>query len=127
MKKMFMQPKTYLMSFERMIQLLRDHGVQVGPSRIMSLTTTPSKLLCRGRQVTLSNDLFEKLMGTWWEVQLSRRGRVPSECIYLADSLQDALRLRPGIDTAYWCGTDGGAADFVAGVADWLEDECFVD
>ena len=122
-----MKTQRYLMSFERMVQLLRDRGVKVDASQIMGLQATPSHLLCNGRIVVFADDLFEKLGGTWWEVELSCQGERPSQCMYLADSLQDAMRLRPEINTSYWGSLDETVSDFLADVNEWAEDECFVD
>ena len=120
---------SYLMSFERMIQLLQESGAEVGASRIMGLQTTPSRLICNGRPVILSNDLFEKLVGTWWEVEAFRQRQAPSRCLYLADSFQDALRLRPEIDTTYCYSysTTEDDPDFMVEITRWVEDECFID
>ena len=51
--------------------------------------------------------LCEKYAGTWWEVSFDKFADtidrvVMPECRYLADSLQDALRLRPNKDDSYW-------------------------
>lgn len=43
--------------------------------------------------------LYEKYTGTWWEVTFDD---FPPVCVYLADSIQDALRLRPQTSESYW-------------------------
>lgn len=121
-----MKTQTYLMSFSQMIELLRESGHVVSQSQIMDLRAVQYRLYCNGELVILSNDLFEKLNGTWWEVKLNAQSIVP-ECNYLADSLQDALRLRPQIDTTYWCGPSANQIEYLSEVMEWVEDECLVD
>ena len=99
-----MQSKTYLMSFEQMIQLLAETTNHVGPSP----------------------DLFEKLSRTWWEVEIAGENHIPLQCSYVADSLQDALRLRPDINTSYWCNTDENKLQFLSEIIEWQEDELFL-
>lgn len=119
-----MKFQTYLMSFGHMVRLLENHGIPIDQSRILNLKTDPARLICNGKTVTINNDLFEKLAGTWWEVELAGIQKTPTQYVYLADSLQDALRLRPNIDTSLWCGES--EADFLAGIGEWIDDECFV-
>jgi hypothetical protein len=122
-----MKLMTYLMSFEQMIQLLQDNGVNIDDRLVVSLPLSPARLICNGRRVVLSNDLREKFLGTWWEVELSTNNQMPSQCFYLADSLQDAFRLRPDIDTSYWCSAEEDTRQFLAEVSSWQEDEYFLE
>lgn len=122
-----MKGKTYLMSFERMVRFMQDNGVAIDSRLMVSYPSTPSRLMCDGQTVVLSNDLFEKYLGTWWEVELADDEQQPARCYYLADSLQDALRLRPGIDTSYWCDFVGNPSQFISEIAAWQEDECFLE
>lgn len=120
-----MKARTYLMSFEQVIQLLRENELSFESRMIVSLPTVPSRLMCSGQTVILSNDLVEKFPGTWWEVELASENRMPLRCFYLADSLQDAFRLRPDIDTSYWCDIEEDTSRFLAEVSNWQEDEYF--
>ena len=120
-----MRPRTYLMSFEQTVQLLQDNGVNIDNRLVVSLPLSPARLICNGQKVVLSNDLHEKFFGTWWEVEISNGSQMPSRCLYLADSLQDALRLRPEIDTSYWCNVEEDTSRFLAEVSNWQEDEIF--
>lgn len=118
-----MKEMTYLMSFERMIQLLQENGIRLDSRLIVNSPIPTSRLLCNGQAVSLGNDRFENFFGTWWEVEITGANQLPSRCIYLADSLQDAFRLRPDIDTTYWCSTEEDASRFLAEVSNWQEDD----
>ena len=120
-----MKSQTYLMSFERMLRILQENGINIERSLVMRMTSPPSRLVCNGQAVVLSNDLCEKFLGTWWEVELAGDDEIPSRCFYIADSLQDALRLRPHIDTSYWCDYAENSRQFVSEIANWQEDEVF--
>ena len=121
-----MKARTYLMSFERLVEFLQDNGISIDGRLAMSLPAPPSRLVCSGQAVVLSNDLFEKFFGTWWEVELSIEDHTPLRCFYLADSLQDAFRLRPEIDVSYWCDAEEDTDQFLSEVCSWQGDEyCF--
>lgn len=120
-----MKARTYLMSFDRMIRLLQENEISVDGRLIMSLLAPSSRLAGNGKTVLLPNELFEKFLGTWWEVEISSKDQMPSRCFYLADSLQDAFRLRPDIDTSYWCSVEEDTFQFLAEVSSWQEDESF--
>lgn len=122
-----MMLQTYLMSFGQMVQLLEENGVRVDHLLALTAQAVPSRMICNNQTVEVGHDLFEKLVGTWWEVELSNIRKTPSQCAYLADSLQDALRLRPEIDTSYWCSASETTGDFLFEIEGWVEDEYFVE
>ena len=122
-----MKDEKYLMSFEQMIQLVDYQREEIMGLQVMNYNFPASDLGCDGQSVVLSNELFEKLVGTWWEVELSAQRKKALKGIYLGDSVQDALRRRPGIDTSYWCDPSGSTADFLSEISRWAEDECYVD
>lgn len=41
------------------------------------------------------SDSLQRYQGTWWEIFPTNGSDKKVECLYLADSLRDALRLRP--------------------------------
>jgi len=119
-----MKSQTFLMSFERLLRLLAEHNMRIDNSMRTPFSTPRNRRICMGQSVLTANDICEKFFGTWWEVELTAEDRCPLRCFYVADSLQDALRLRPGINTSYWCETDEQPR-FLAEIAAWREDEYF--
>ena len=122
-----MHGEKYLMSFEQMIQLVDYHREDISGLQVMNYNFPSSEISNGGQSIVLSNELFEKLDGTWWEVELSGRNHKTLKSCYLGDSLQDALRLRPGIDMSYWCEMAGSKAAFLAEINRWADEECYVD
>jgi hypothetical protein len=116
------------MSFERMVQFLEGKGVAVDNSLITRLHAFQSKYYC-GNRTVLSNEVFEKFIGTWWEIELPDNDTLLPRCIYLADSLRDAFRLRPDIDTSFWLDKENTTSQFLSEIEDWIEeeDECLAD
>ncbi len=117
-----MKNKTYLMSFERVIQLIEGNGRHPVPSRVPSHPPVQSRLFCVSQSTVISNEVIERLVGTWWEVELSDEGEILRQCRYLADSLQDALRLRPNIDISYWCIAGESKTYFLTEITNWVDD-----
>lgn len=122
-----MKNKTYLMSFEEIIQYLESRNVDIERIEISSLQAPRCFVRYGDQSVMVSSDLFEKFKGTWWWVEMSDEKNTVSQCCYLADSLQDALRLRPDIDAFYWCNVADHVSRFVSEVIDWEEDEVFLE
>lgn len=120
-----MKAKTYLMSFEQLIQFLENNTMNTVKLPAINLPPFYQQLMERNQSAVLTCDLFEKFDRTWWEVELSDEGKILSQCFYVADSLQDALRLRPDIDTSYWCSIEENASEFLAEIAAWQEDDYF--
>lgn len=120
-----MKSRTFLMSFERMIKLLHEGSLEVNCLPAIDLNFSQYKYFDDDLSVSLKNDLSEKFTGTWWEVQLNHQMKIPSYCSYLADTLQDALRLRP--DISYWCSTSENGTQFLDEIEGWQEDECFTE
>lgn len=82
-----------LMSFQEMVEQLQKQGVENWPRVLLPKNLSPSAIS--------DNDLNEKLRDTWWEVAWSSDVQNESpRCLYLADSLPDALRRRPHIHIA---------------------------
>ena len=121
-----MKARSYLMSFEQMTRLLQENGISIDSRLVMNFPTQPSRLMCSVQRVFMQDDLLEKFFGTWWEVEIPSGDQMPSRCLYLADSLQDAFRLRPDIDTTYWCNVED-PFEFLAEVSSWQEDDYFGD
>jgi hypothetical protein len=113
-----MKMKTHLMTFEQILDRFECDCTA------MSVGLMASGLLGRsGPQET--EILSEKFAGTWWEVQLDSQN-VPSHCVYVADSLLDALRLRPDIDISFWSAWHSSVACFVSDMDSWNEQQYYV-
>lgn len=123
-----MQAEKYLMSFGQMIRLVDYHREDISGLQVMNYNFPSTQISDCGQSIVLSNELFEKLDGTWWEVEVSgSHGTKAIRSCYLGDSLQDALRLRPGIDMSYWCEMTDSKSDFLAEINRWADEECYVD
>jgi len=120
-----MKTKTYLMPFDRIIRILESNIVKSEYISERKEHLSKYSQFCIRQPFAPSDELLEKFDGTWWEVEFGTQEQTLSRCFYLADSLQDALRLRPGIDTSFWCGTTEREAAFLAEISNWLEDELF--
>ncbi len=82
-----MTRNAYLMTFEEMRQEFTRNGLTCWAGIIAPQPDS--------RILITEQELNEKLKNTWWEVDWT--AGVP-RCRYLADSLRDALRLRPQIN-----------------------------
>ncbi len=74
-----------------------------------------------------ARQLYEKYSGTWWEVTFDDFSGIVVEsspvCVYLADSLQDALRLRPQTNESYWQNALKYFDELIFNMCD-IEEEC---
>ena len=99
--KKYNQKKVFL--FEQLLQYCGNQPAIAG--NLIGIGNNPMDFNCPDQELVQA--LSEKYAGTWWEVSLDKfsdaidRAVMP-ECIYLADSIQDALRLRPDKDNSYW-------------------------
>lgn len=102
-----MRIENCLVSFESLVEQLREHGIHDWPCVLL-----PRKMEHLG---VSCSDLTERLRNTWWEVAwpVETPGDWP-QCRYLADSLSDALRQRPQIPIT-------AAADTLYSVREYLE------
>lgn len=82
-----MKSDSCLMAFEELVQTFISRGVTNWPC---VLVPQPDN-----RRLVSEQELKENLKHTWWEVAWA--SGIP-RCRYLADSLRDALRLRPHIE-----------------------------
>lgn len=114
-----------LIPFETLIEYLSFHGFSDNLDTIMqirgfSLSSTPQQQT----SLYLSDECHEKFMNTWWEVCWPFPKASPShppKCLYLADSLRDALRLRPNIDIAFLPDKSKSFAEYLHRDKNWFE------
>ena len=92
-----------VMQFEDLLRLYQDSRTEASLLELLGISTCADGGSSGVMEPVILENLREKLRGTWWEVtwpSLSTRhvlGR-GVRCRYLADSLQDAMRLRPYAD-----------------------------
>lgn len=115
-----MNKRICLMPFHQIIHRLNMPENGAGYPILIRLLPSTCYREDFGEQV---NEIIEKLAGTWWEVELSAEGKMLSECLYLADSLQDALRLRLGINQSWWLAGERFTDRILSELEDSLEDD----
>jgi hypothetical protein len=89
-----------VMRFEDLLRLWQDSRAETSILELLGITTCAEGGSSEKVDSCLLESLCEKLRGTWWEViwptLSARHGLYPGvRCRYLADSLQDAMRLYP--------------------------------
>jgi hypothetical protein len=89
-----------VMRFEDLVRLWQDGRPETSILELLGITTCADDGSSGTMDSLTLENLCEKLRGTWWEViwpTLSARHGLYRgvRCRYLADSLQDAMRLYP--------------------------------
>ena len=89
-----------VMRFEDLVRLWQDSRTETSILELLGITTCADGGSSEKMDSCLLENLCEKLRGTWWEVVWptlsARHGLYRGVCCrYLADSLQDAMRLHP--------------------------------
>jgi hypothetical protein len=114
------------MPFETLIDNLHCHGLADKLDIIMGIKDIfPGGNPREPKSIGLSEECREKFMNTWWEVCWPDSKMAPSnppQCRYLADTLRDALRLRPNIDITFWSNTSESFVEYLKQTEEWLED-----
>jgi hypothetical protein len=92
-----------VMRFEDLLKLWQDSPSDTSIFQLLGLTIPSQYQTVKTTHTSLQEMLRERLRGTWWEVtwpRFSARNVINSQvrCRYLADSLPDAIRLRPLAD-----------------------------
>lgn len=84
-----MKTESCLVSFEELVPYLRSKGIEDW----YGVVTADG-----GNAAAFREELNERLQNTWWELYWpDSANAVRPTCRYLADSLRDAMRLRPNI------------------------------
>ncbi len=120
-----MMSHSSLMPFESLIDYLSSHGFANRLDAIMQIRRLHfDSNLQNPKSLNLSDECCQKFANTWWEVcwpspkaDLSN----PPQCMYLADSLRDALRLRPNINIMFWPDRPKSFAKYLICNDDWSE------
>jgi hypothetical protein len=95
-----MECHSSLLPFETLVAFLSQNGFSEKLDAIMHLKSLDTMNSQQVDNNQIKEEYREKLRDTWWEVQwpATDSDNLAPQCRYLADSLRDAMRLRPGID-----------------------------
>ena len=115
------QKKAFM--FEQLLQYCNNQPASI--SKLLGIDCNPMDFSCDEQE--LVRRLYEKYAGTWWEVTYDDYSDVVDEtlpmCVYLADSIQDALRLRPQTSESYWQNALHYFDEMIFNMCD-IEEEC---
>lgn len=119
-----MELRCRLLPFEELIPLLQRYGLGDRLEKILKLKVFSAGVSSNQPQPLLSDECREKYSGTWWEViwPLPNNSTASSCCFYVADSLRDALRLRPRADVSFWAKCSDNISQYLVQTQDWMED-----
>jgi hypothetical protein len=120
-KAITMELRCRLLPFEELIPLLRRYGLGDRLDDILKLKVFSAGVSRNQPDPLLSDECREKYSGTWWEVlwPLPQNSTSPICCFYVADSLRDALRLRPKADLSF---CTENFTHYLTQVCEWTED-----
>ncbi len=120
-----MEYRTSLLPFETLVALLSQNGFSDKLDAIMSIKAFEATLSQQAENNPLTPEYQEKLRDTWWEVQwpVADSDNSAPQCRYLADSLRDAMRLRPGIDISLLANEFESFVDYLVEIEDWEQEE----
>lgn len=96
-----MMEKTYLVAFGELFGFLNKHGLYQQLSNVSGFAALSRLELQHSKDITYQ-EMLERFDGTWWEVEIPIHNETSYRCTYVADSLKDALRLKPGINLSPW-------------------------
>lgn len=113
-----MAGKSYLVIFEQMVDLFSNNNNPIVPIESKKSRTD----INRNALYFVGDDATEKFRGTWWQVRIPYNRSESPEFQYVADSLRDALRLKPELDISYWSCSAKSTHDFVDSTNDWLDE-----
>jgi hypothetical protein len=115
--------QTKAIMFEQLLQYFDNQPISIG--QMLGVDNNPMDFSCDEHE--LVSRLYEKYAGTWWEVTFDDFpdfvGHSSPRCVYLADSIQDALRLRPETSDSYWQNALNYFDEMIANMYD-MEEEC---
>jgi hypothetical protein len=119
-----MESQFRLIPFEELISLLSRHGFTDRLETVMKMRVFSDQGSRNHPIPVLSDECREKYSGTWWELllPLPQDSAKPVHCFYVADSLRDALRLRPRTDLSFWANSSQTPTQFLTQTLEWLEE-----
>jgi hypothetical protein len=119
-----MESQFRLLPFEELISLLSQHGFTDRLAMVMKMRVFSEEGSRNHPIPALSDECREKYSGTWWEIllPLPQDYTAPLHCFYVADSLRDALRLRPRTDLSFWANSSQTPTQFLNQTQEWFEE-----
>lgn len=96
-----MTERSYLVAFEELFEFLVRHRLCDNLSHIPSINRL-TQLKKHELNSNEYHEFIERFRGTWWHVTFPVNKRLTPQCAYVADSLTDALRLKPDIALSPW-------------------------
>jgi hypothetical protein len=119
-----MESQFRLLPFEELILLLSRYGFTDRLETVMKIRVFSAEESWNHKMPVLSDECREKYSGTWWEIcfPLPQNSTAPLHCLYVADSLRDALRLRPRADLSFWANSSQTPTQFLNQTQEWLEE-----
>jgi len=119
-----MESQSRLLPFEELISLLSRQGFAQRLEMIMKVRVFSDEGSRNHPMPVISDECREKYSGTWWELllPLPQDYTAPLHCFYVADSLRDALRLRPRTNLSFWANSSQTPAQFLNQTLEWLEE-----
>ena len=109
--------KSYLVIFEQLVELLDCDNSKAA---IETPITQPAAM--KNKFYFIGPDAIERFRGTRWQVNFPYNKKKAPDFYYVADSLRDALRLRPELDMSYWSCSTESANDFAFSTNDWADE-----
>jgi hypothetical protein len=119
-----METQLYLLPFEVLLTLLQQRGFANNLDTIFKIRVFSNGVDLGQEMLELSEECREKYRDTWWEVvwpQPHNKSSLP-QCFYVADSLRDALRLRPRTDISFWANPAETLTQYLAQTKEWFEE-----
>ena len=110
-----MKTDSYLMSFDELVRYLEETGIKNWHGVLT---------LHAGDSGAAGDELNERLRNTWWEICWPDNPKTKQPiCRYLADSLRDALRLRPSISLSASSALNHSGPEFFDMFDLWQDEE----
>ncbi len=124
-----MEYRSSLLPFETLVAVLNQNGFSDQLDTIMHIKSFDMMHAQQIDNNQTTEEYREKLRDTWWEVlwPATDSDNPTPQCRYLADSLRDAMRLRPGIDISLLADKSGSFVNYLMEIEDWEQDEEFAE
>ncbi|MGH2270716.1 hypothetical protein ACQ9LF_02845 [Anaerohalosphaeraceae bacterium U12dextr] len=120
-----MECHSSLLPFEKLVDFLTQNGFSEKLDTILHIKSLHIRHSHQADHNQITEECLEKLKGTWWELQWPTpdSDNITPQCRYLADSLRDAMRLRPGIDISLLADKTSLFVNYLMEIEDWEQDE----
>ncbi|HML76659.1 MAG TPA: hypothetical protein PKB02_19365 [Anaerohalosphaeraceae bacterium] len=124
-----MEYRSSLLPFETLVAVLNQNGFSDKLDTIMHIKSFDMMHAQQIDNNQITEEYRERLRDTWWEVLWPAKDtdNLTPQCRYLADSLRDAMRLRPGIDISLLADKSGSFVNYLMEIEDWEQDEEFAE